>query len=442
MLVEPEIRLRPNTGYLAHLLSSYLERRTWRRVLGPVWLAATTGALAVYIANSGARVPAAEAAQPLPILLVGAAIGGLVASFQRHLPRAQGLVPLGGTGALVAFGLTAIAPQFLATWLALGIGWGLITVPLLAVYQDTRRADARGNVMVLLDIFLCGCAFGMMVSILDRCSKTSQTVVPFWSTVGLLSIGVAFAWPIYLRSVLEQFIEIAAWPLYRIRARGPGLQEMPRYAPAIVFANHAAWLDPIWLGKVLPRFVTPMMTSEYYDKPVLRWLMTHVVHAIRVPAARFRREAPELAEAVAVLDRGGCVLIFPEGHVKRRAEQVLRRFGQGVSRILRERPQTPVVACWIEGGWGSFTSYAGGLPMRNKKIDFWRPIDIGVAPPVVLDPDLLKDQKETRDYLMHACVDARRYIGLEPLALEPPTNGEENGDEPAAVTEPPLGPRP
>ena len=103
-------------------------------------------------------------------------------------------------------------------------------------------------------------------------------------------------------------------------------------------------------------------------------------------AATYRREAPELREAVAALDRGECVLIFPEGYMRRRVERPLRQFGQGVWHILRERPQTPVVVCWIEGGWGSYTSYYNGPPTVNKKVDWARHIDIGVSAPKVSLP--------------------------------------------------------
>src|SRR5207244_9486788 len=110
------------------------------------------------------------------------------------------------------------------------------------------------------------------------------------------------------------------------------------------------------------------------DLPGVRWLMEKVVRAIRVPQERFRREAPELQEAIAELKRGGCVLIFPEGFLRRKEEKLLKLFGQGVWRILKEVPNTPVVVFWIEGGWGSYTSYKDGPPMKNKKMDFHRRI--------------------------------------------------------------------
>src|SRR5207249_3648116 len=147
----------------------------------------------------------------------------------------------------------------------------------------------------------------------------------------------------------------------------------------LIVANHSAYVDPFWVGKVIPRKLTPMMTSLFYDRPVLRWLMRWVVGAIRVEESRFRRQAPELAEAVAVLRRGGCVLVFPEAVLRRREDQLLRMFGQGVWHILREVPDTPVLVCWIEGGWGSLTSYRGGPPFASKPLDWGRPIDVVLA---------------------------------------------------------------
>ena len=82
------------------------------------------------------------------------------------------------------------------------------------------------------------------------------------------------------------------------------------------------------------------------------------------------------------------------------------------------------MVCWIEGGWGSYTSYYGGRPTVNKHLDWWRPVDIGMAAAQVLDPSLLADQRATRAYLMQVCLEARRHLGLEPLPFTEPTPEE------------------
>jgi len=194
--------------------------------------------------------------------------------------------------------------------------------------------------------------------------------------------------------------------------------------PLLLIANHSSYADPFWLGKVVPRHVTPMMTSDFYDLPGVHWAMVHLVRAIRVQAAAFRREAPELAEAVARMRRGDCVLLFPEGTLRKREDRPLLPFGQGVWHILKELPQTPIVVCWIEGGWGSFASYKGGLPLKNKRPDFRRRIDIYVSEPRVADAAVLADHRATRAWLRRACLDCRRGRGL-------PTP-EESADAPEA----------
>ena len=97
---------------------------------------------------------------------------------------------------------------------------------------------------------------------------------------------------------------------------------------------------------------------------------------------------------------------------------MLGSFGQGAWRILKEVPQTPVVCVWIEGGWGSFSSYAGGKPMQGKRLDWRRPIDVALAAPVVLSPEILASQEATRAELRRAVLECRRFLGLEPVADE------------------------
>ncbi len=216
----------------------------------------------------------------------------------------------------------------------------------------------------------------------------------------------------YRRPVGETFGE---WPirvLYRIRAVGPGMVQIPLTGPVLVISNHPSYLDPCWVMIRLPRDLTPLMYSEYYRIPGLHFYMKHVVGAIPSGATGFRRDAPELDEVVRRLDRGEGVLIFPEGWVRRTEGESLRRFAQGAWRILRDRPATPVVACWIEGGWGSWASFRGGPPFKGKRPDFRLPIDIGVSAPVVLDAETVADQRRTREVLRQMVLDARRHLGL------------------------------
>ena len=115
-----------------------------------------------------------------------------------------------------------------------------------------------------------------------------------------------------------------------------------------------------------------------------------------------------MAEAVCRSDRGEGILIFPEGWVRRKEEDTIRRFAGGVADSLLSAGD-PVVARWIEGGWGSWSSFWNGPPFKGKRIDIRRPINIGVSGAVVLDKETLADQHRTRALLREMVIDALIY---------------------------------
>src|SRR5262249_33209886 len=291
-------------------------------------------------------------------VLGGIAFGCLLAALPPPPTRVLGVVPFGVTGLAIGLIIAAAAGGLgptLSVWL--GVMIGLIHVPLAATYQAALPADARGNGTALYAftecVLIAATAFGM--NYLGQAGLLSPSG-QLWLIAVIAIVAVPLSFWMLLRQAVELVVELAVWPMYRIRAVGPGIDDFPSRGPLLVVANHSSWLDPVWVAKALLRWVIPMMTSVFYDLPVLRRLMK-LGGVIRVQASRFRREVPEIAEAVAALDRGECVLLFPEGWMRRRDDQPVKQFGQGIARLLKERPQTPVLVCWIEGGWGSFFSW-------------------------------------------------------------------------------------
>jgi 1-acyl-sn-glycerol-3-phosphate acyltransferase len=406
-------------------------RRVWAErdaranllLLAIFWGLVITGTGVVFMYTGGLKSleGKGELMRAMVLTAAGTAVGACLAGLQGHPRRALGLVPFAATGMLLVL-LWAFASfdRLAGPCLTLGLMAGLVFVPLRAAYQGVVPADARGNALAVSNTvnYLAAIVLAVPIFGLARLQLLDVTGQIFL-VAGLAALAALLAWWLFYRDFLEFVIEFLIWPIYRIRGHGPGLLDFPPRGPAIAVANHSAWLDPVWLAKVLPRRLTPMMTSVFYDMPILRWLMIHVAHAIRVEASEFRREAPELKLAIEALDRGECLIMFPEGRMRRRGDQLLHRFGQGIWRILRERPATPVVACWIEGGWGSYFSYFGGPPLTKKKWDFWRRIDVAVSVPTVLDTTILADHRTTRTYLMEACLNARRCLGLETPMSQP-----------------------
>jgi 1-acyl-sn-glycerol-3-phosphate acyltransferase len=334
------------------------------------------------------------------------------------------LVVIGALLATIFLTIHWAGPGLLWPVCLLGGTLGLMHVParnyLLVSVPPAQRLAALG---LFVGVQIIGSALALALL------RYTPPVVWLLVALAITVLGIR----LLFRELFEQTLEVLLWPIYRIRAFGPGATIPPMRGPVIVLANHTAWFDPLWLSKVVPFRVRPMMTARFYDLPGVRWLMKNVVRTIRVPEPRFRREMPEVQEAIAGLARGDTIMIFPEGWLRRKEDHSLRRFGQGVHQMLKAHPQTPVVVCWIEGGWKSFASYWNGLPTKNKRMDFWRTIRVGVSAPEVLKPELLADQKATRRYLMQACLQARAFLGLPPLP--PPsfvTNGaDEEKDEDA-----------
>ncbi len=364
---------------------------------------------------------------------VGAAVGCAAAGFQLHPRRSLGLIPVAATGLAVAL-LTAAPSPFPPPAGGGGLGGGSATFWIVfglftGVAGPALRAAVQAAVPRRLPAMPLDAAGASLALLLPPAAIATGFVV----SAAVLGAAAVAAGALLFVPTLELLIEILVWPMYDVRVHGPGADRMPRRGPLLVIANHSSYADPFWLGKIVPRRATPLMTSVFYDLPVIRWLMVHLIHAIRVQASAFRRKAPELHEAANVLRRGGCVLLFPEGILRRREDQVLMPFGQGAWHILKELPQTPVVVCWIEGGWGSWASYRGGPPMKNKRLDFRRRIDIYVDEPRPLDADALADHHAARAHLRRACLECRRRLGLPAPDEAEPRKEVQNGEQQEAA---------
>jgi len=223
-----------------------------------------------------------------------------------------------------------LAPLIIGPALMFGFGAGLAILPLWSAYRAAIPANVRCSLLVssIAANWVVAVALLLVIYGVTR-SQMMGEKEQLWLIV-VLAAGVASTaiWLLF-REVLELFTEFLIWPFYRIRGYGPGLDDFPLQGPAVVVANHSAWLDPVWIAKVLPRRITPMMTSVFYDKPILRWLMVNVVHAIRVEASEFRREAPELFKLVE----------------ERRREMIQRYFG----RIFAEGRKSGIIRKDISG---------------------------------------------------------------------------------------------
>jgi 1-acyl-sn-glycerol-3-phosphate acyltransferase len=348
-----------------------------------------------------------------------AAIAGAGVPFLYWAPyRSLGLTGYAAIGWLAA-AIYGVATDYWSGW-----AHGLCIGSIIGAITRSRRGSEPPEETYWL---VGGVVVGTVVAQIFISQERPFTGVGYY-ILAVAAFLFLVVWRRLFRPVFEISLEPIVWLLYRIYGRGDGLNDFPRTGSCIVIANHACWLDPLFLAKVLPRPVTPMMTSRFYELPILRRLMVSF-GVISVSEKAIKKEAPEIQAAIAALDRGECLVIFPEGYLRRTEEQPLRRFGQGIWQVLQARPKTPIYACWIEGGWGSYTSYFNGKPTKNKKLDFRRPIGVAVSPATAIPTEQLLSHMRTRYHLMNLVGAARALLGLAALPpFELPTKEDANVD--------------
>ena len=87
---------------------------------------------------------------------------------------------------------------------------------------------------------------------------------------------------------------------------------LPEQGAAIVAANHVSGLDPLLLIAASRRPLRFLIASEEYHRPVLHWLFRA---AGCIPVDRQGRPEKALRAALAALEKGDVVALFPHGGI-------------------------------------------------------------------------------------------------------------------------------
>ncbi len=158
--------------------------------------------------------------------------------------------------------------------------------------------------------------------------------------------------------------------LFRIRLQG--LEHVPPHGPVLLAGNHTGFLDGPLVFMFLPRPAFFLVKSELYSSP-FRPLLSF---SRQIPIRRGSPDRTGLQRALAVLDGGGVLGMFPEGT---RGEGRLDNVQHGIG-YLALRAGCPVVPVVCRGT-------AEALP-KGRALPRWRqPIDIVFGPPFHLEVD-------------------------------------------------------
>lgn len=198
--------------------------------------------------------------------------------------------------------------------------------------------------------------------------------------------------PLYLavKAILKPWL--ATWFRWHIE----GLENIPRKGPAILAINHIAYLDPLAASYVVdrvkrvPRFLAK---AELFDDKRIAWILRGIG---QIPVKRGSATAPmALDAALAALERGQLVVIFPEGTITDDPDLHPMEGKTGLARLALQS-DAPVIPAAI---WGTSNIWPKGYAKR------WRPrqeILVRVGEPMVLtgDPDSPEDWRQAMEIVM------------------------------------------
>ncbi|MBA3747701.1 MAG: 1-acyl-sn-glycerol-3-phosphate acyltransferase, partial [Solirubrobacterales bacterium] len=147
------------------------------------------------------------------------------------------------------------------------------------------------------------------------------------------------------RAILEPFF------LVYFRMSRIGNEHIPRTGGVIIAANHRSFLDPFVIGTLVHRPVYFVAKRELFTRRFPAWWLSSL-GAFPVDRGHGDRDAMETARRI--LERGDCVVIFPEG--TRMRPGALGNPRRGVGRLALETgvPIVPVAVFGTEDirtGW-------------------------------------------------------------------------------------------
>ena len=130
-----------------------------------------------------------------------------------------------------------------------------------------------------------------------------------------------------------------------------GREHLPETGPVILASNHRSFLDPFVIGTVARRPIYYVAKHELFRHPVVAWFLSALG---AFPVRRGEGDQDMLDTAKLLLERGECVLMFPEG--TRIRPGALGRPKRGVGRLALETgaPVVPVAVIGTETvrkGW-------------------------------------------------------------------------------------------
>jgi 1-acyl-sn-glycerol-3-phosphate acyltransferase len=161
----------------------------------------------------------------------------------------------------------------------------------------------------------------------------------------------------------------------------------------IVAGNHMSWFDPLVIAHILwendrpPRFLAK---ESVFRVP---FVGSVIRSAGQVPVYRESAIAVEaLRDAVAAVERGECVVIYPEGTLTRDPALWPMRGKTGAARVALAtgRPLIPLAQWGAQEVLAPYTNRLRLLPRKTMQVRIGPPVDLSDLAGAPLDADTLR----------------------------------------------------
>ncbi|HMF15279.1 MAG TPA: 1-acyl-sn-glycerol-3-phosphate acyltransferase, partial [Gemmataceae bacterium] len=200
-----------------------------------------------------------------------------------------------------------------------------------------------------------------------------------WLVVGSILLGI-FALACWRRP----FTLLVRWPCSLVSRlfygmRVLGTENVPKQGPALICSNHVSYVDWVFLLAAIKRpirfVIFEAWTRRLGLRQMLRWMRALPIDAWAGPRAIVK----SLRAAGEALQSGDVVGIFPEGRLTRNG--YLMPFHRGFEHIAG-RGHAPIVPVYIDGLWGTISSFCGGKLFWKRPRILKHPVRVAVGAPL------------------------------------------------------------
>ncbi len=294
----------------------------------------------------------------LTMVVIGIALGSMVAARLSKEKIETGIIPIGALGMSLFSSHLVFAthswPTIFIDVSLLGFSCGIFLIPLEAFIQARSPASDRGRILATVNflsfvaIMVASGVLWFLGSVLK--ANPSQILLIFGVGSLIPAIIIAFLIPQALARLL---LFLLTNTIYLIRVIGR--ENVPLQGPALLVPNHISWVDAFLIGGSISRSVRFLMYRDFFEKswihPLVKLMEALPISELDSPKEIMR----SLLAARKKLEEGRLVGIFPEGRLSLHGGE-LQEFKKGLEIIIKGL-NVPVIPVHLEGVWGSIFSF-------------------------------------------------------------------------------------